>query len=121
MQGGYTMIKLKNLEITEVEKEDLIIFRLNGAIHTEIYTEFLTYLKEKINSRNIIIDFTRLTYMSSTGTGVLFNLNKIIHDQGRKLILFGLNESVQHVITLTRLNTTFIIVANEVEALRELK
>jgi len=115
------MIKLKNLEITEVEKDDLIIFRLNGSIHTEIYTEFLAYLKEKINKKNVIMDFLHLTYMSSTGTGVLFNLNKIIRDQGGKFILFGLNESIQHVINLTKLNTSFIIVANEEEALQKIQ
>lgn len=115
------MMKLKNLEVEVEEKENTLIFRLDGAIRSEIYSDFLEYCREQLKGKNVIMDFRNLKYMSSAGVGALFNLNKVIHDEGFQFIIFGLNESVNQIIELTKLNTAFTIVSTEVEALERLK
>ena len=80
-------------------------------------------LKQKVldaiesGARGFVIDFTRTGYIDSSGLGVLVSLSKKIREQGGELRLAGLNEDLQTLFELTKLDTLFAITRTADEAL----
>src|ERR1700739_4582859 len=80
-------------------------------------------LKQKVldelekGERKFVIDFTRTGYIDSSGLGVLVSLSKKIREQGGDLRLAGLNEDLQTLFELTKLDTLFTIAKTPAEAL----
>src|SRR5207247_543262 len=72
-------------------------------------------LKQKVldaleaGARKFVIDFTKTGYIDSSGLGVLVSLSKKIREQGGDLRLAGLNEDLQTLFELTKLDTLFSI------------
>src|SRR5256886_5684396 len=66
-------------------------------------------LKQKVldalegGSRKFVIDFTKTGYIDSSGLGVLVSLSKKVREQGGDLRLAGLNEDLQTLFELTKL------------------
>lgn len=65
----------------------------------------------------IILNFTGLTYMNSSGIGLLVKLLIHINRQHQKLLCYGLSDHYQHIFTLTRLSEVLKAYATEHEAL----
>ena len=61
--------------------------------------------------------FTHTGYIDSSGLGVLVSLSKKIREQGGDLRLAGLNEDLQSLFELTKLDTLFAIFPGTAEAL----
>ena len=68
-------------------------------------------------ARKFVIDFSRTGYIDSSGLGVLVSLSKKIREQGGDLRLAGLNEDLQTLFELTKLDTLFSITRTPEEAL----
>lgn len=81
--------------------------------------------KERVLARladgdaDFVIDFTEADYIDSSGLGVLVSLSKHIRDMGGRLTLAGLNEDLQRLFTLTRLDSLFDIAESRAAALGE--
>jgi len=79
-------------------------------------------LKQKVlealdsGGKKFVIDFTRTGYIDSSGLGVLVSLSKKIREQGGDLRLAGLNEDLQTLFELTKLDTLFSILKTPEEA-----
>ncbi|MGH7674047.1 MAG: STAS domain-containing protein [Gemmatimonadales bacterium] len=79
-------------------------------------------LKQKVldalegGARRFVIDFTQTGYIDSSGLGVLVSLSKKIREQGGELRLAGLNEDLQTLFELTKLDTLFTITRTPQEA-----
>ena len=69
------------------------------------------------NTRAIILNFSGLEYMNSSGIGLLVTLLIRINRQKQKLLVYGLSEHYRQIFELTRLNEAIGIYANETEAL----
>jgi anti-sigma B factor antagonist len=67
--------------------------------------------------RKFVIDFATTGYIDSSGLGVLVSLSKKIREQGGELRLAGLNEDLQTLFELTKLDTLFAITKTAEEAL----
>src|SRR3989449_610151 len=80
-------------------------------------------LKQKVldtleaGGKKFVIDFTKTGYIDSSGLGVLVSLSKKIREQGGDLRLCGLNEDLQTLFELTKLDTLFAIARTPEEAL----
>ena len=72
-------------------------------------------LKQKIldelekGTRKVLVDFARTGYIDSSGLGVLVSLSKKIRDMGGDLRLANLNDDLQTLFELTKLDTLFRI------------
>ncbi|MEP7344295.1 MAG: STAS domain-containing protein [Gemmatimonadaceae bacterium] len=72
-------------------------------------------LKQKVldeverGDRKFLVDFTHTGYIDSSGLGVLVSLSKKIRELGGELRLAGLNEDLQTLFELTKLDTLFRI------------
>ncbi|MBI5300940.1 MAG: STAS domain-containing protein [Chloroflexi bacterium] len=69
------------------------------------------------NARVIILNFTGLEYMNSSGIGLLVTLLIRVNRQKQKLLTYGLNEHYQQIFGLTRLNEAIRICLSESDAL----
>ncbi len=67
--------------------------------------------------RAIILNFSQLEYMNSSGIGLLVTLLIRVKRQNQRLLAFGLNEHYQQIFELTRLNEAIGIYNTEAEAL----
>ena len=69
------------------------------------------------NTHAIILNFSGLEYMNSSGIGLLVTLLIRVNRQKQKLLAYGLSEHYRQIFELTRLNEAIGIYATEAEAL----
>jgi anti-sigma B factor antagonist len=69
-------------------------------------------------ARMVVLNFTNLQYMNSSGIGLLVTLLIRARRQNQRLVAFGLNEHYTQIFELTRLNEAIAIYASEAEALQ---
>ncbi len=67
-------------------------------------------------ARVIILNFTGLDYMNSSGIGLLVTLLIRVNRQKQRLLAYGLSEHYRQIFELTRLNEAIGIYATEAEA-----
>ena len=69
------------------------------------------------HARAIILNFSGLAYMNSSGIGLLVTLLVRANRQHQRLLVYGLNEHYRQIFELTRLDEAIGIHASEAEAL----
>lgn len=80
---------------------------------TDAYTRAST-------GKTIILNFTALEYMNSSGIGLLVTLLIRAQRQGQRLMAFGLTEHYREIFELTRLNEAITLFNAESDALASL-
>ncbi len=76
----------------------------------------------KVNTptlKRLILNFSRLEYMNSSGIGLLITLLIRANRQGQKLYATGLTEHYRHIFELTRLNEAIHIFPDTEAALAD--
>jgi anti-sigma B factor antagonist len=68
-------------------------------------------------TRAVILNFTQLEYMNSSGIGLLVTLLVRANRNKQRLLAFGLNEHYRQIFNLTRLDEAIGIHSDEAEAL----
>lgn len=71
--------------------------------------------------RNILLNFSGLDYMNSSGIGLLVTLLIRARRQNQRLYACGLSEHYRQIFELTRLNEAISIFPTEADALEALK
>ena len=67
--------------------------------------------------RVLILNFTDMEYMNSSGIGLLVTLLIRVNRQNQRLFTYGLNEHYRHIFNLTRISDAIHIYNSEAEAL----
>ncbi len=65
----------------------------------------------------IVLNFSRMEYMNSSGIGLLVTLLIRINRQKQKLLTYGLSDHYRQILQLTRLNEAIGVYDSEAEAL----
>jgi anti-sigma B factor antagonist len=73
------------------------------------------------NIHAIILNFSEMEYMNSSGIGLIVTLLIRANRQKQRLFGYGLSEHYQHIFQLTRLNDSIQLYANENEAIKALR
>ncbi len=68
-------------------------------------------------TRAIILNFSGLEYMNSSGIGLLVTLLIRVNRQKQRLLAYGLSEHYKHIFELTRLNEAIGIFDSEADVL----
>ena len=85
------------------------------------------FLRQKVKelidagTRKLIIDFSEVPYMDSTGVGFLAGTHATAKMAGVRLILAGLNAHVRNVLEVLGLLRLFVVEEDEAAALAKLK
>jgi anti-sigma B factor antagonist len=108
-----------------VEKKHLdnfTILYVEGLIKLGESAEFFSSALENVlknESTNVIIDFTKIDYIDSTGIGELVGYLGKFTTQNRKLILVNPSERIMKLLRLAKLDNVFKIYASEETAITE--
>ena len=106
-------------EIEQALAEGIAIIDLQGEVTGFAEQILMDAYAEASNgkTRTIILDFTRLEYMNSSGIGLLVTLLIRVQRQKQMLMAFGLSEHYQQIFELTRLSEAIHIFPDEASAL----
>lgn len=106
------------LDVRRVSAEAAII-----AVHGELTGATDAALMEAYgqaadpSTRVVVIDFSDLDYMNSTGIGLLVTLLVRAQRQRQRLMAFGLSQHYREILSLTRLDEAIGVVDSEEAAL----
>lgn len=93
----------KNGDVVVVDVEGQLIVGNRQELKQKVLDEL-----EK-GDRKFLIDFAQTGYIDSSGLGVLVSLSKKIREHGGELRLADLNDDLQTLFELTKLDTLFQI------------
>ena len=88
---------------------------INGSVDAALNMAFEE--AEAQNPENIILNFTNVDYINSTGIALIVGLLARARKARRTLTVFGLSEHYRHIFELTRLNEAIGVYDSEAEAL----
>jgi len=111
------------MEISQEEKESIIILKIQGEIDLYNAPEIKDTIQKAIEEEkyNIIIDLEKVSYIDSSGIGALISsLSNLKKYQG-SLKIIHVFASVKKVFELTKLTSFFEIYDSEEEALAKFK
>jgi anti-sigma B factor antagonist len=100
-----------DLSITRADHGDRTVVRLGGEI--DVYTA--PFVREKLDEQihagraDLVVDLSDVTFLDSTGLGVLVGRLKIARTRGGSLRLVGTAERVLRVFAITGLDKVFEI------------
>lgn len=95
------------------------IVDINGEINAQSESVLMEAYNQACLSgtRSIILNFSGLEYMNSSGIGLLVTLLIRVKRQNQRLLAFGLTDHYQQIFELTRLNEAIGLYPGEKEAL----
>ena len=107
-----------NLTISTKQIGDVSIFALKGRILLgEESNSFRERLKNLIGDRKkIVLNMANVTYIDSTGLGILVSAHVSAQKKGTALHLSDLGKKFHDLLQLTRLLTVFSVYVTEAEA-----
>jgi anti-sigma B factor antagonist len=102
---------------TGVAVVDFLDEKLSGPILMQELADDLTRMLEEIEHKNVLLNLSRVEFISSAALNRLINFQKRVHDAGGQMKLCGLRPSIESVFAATRLNQVFDLCTSEEEAL----
>ena len=107
--------------ITSKETEGVSVVSFNGRIvlgfESAAFRECVKSLLSN-GGRKIVLNMSNVTYIDSSGLGMLVGLHVSARSQSAELHLSNLGGKFKDVLQLTRLFTVFNVYSTEVEAIR---
>jgi len=93
------------------------VIDIQGEVTATAENVLMDAYAQASNARAIILNFTRMEYMNSSGIGLLVTLLIRVNRQKQKLLTYGLTDHYKQIFMLTRLNEAIGIHNSEAEAL----
>ncbi len=105
---------MNSKNIIEVSKTNMVSIR--GEIDIYSIEKFRDTIEEKIKTQasEIILDCSELSYMDSTGMGVLIELRNKTKELGQKIIMMNPRPNIRKLLALTGVDKIIEIVDNPV-------
>ncbi|MBE9166294.1 STAS domain-containing protein [Pleurocapsales cyanobacterium LEGE 06147] len=99
------------------------VIKPKGILDETKATEFRQKISETIKSgaKVILVDFSDVTFMDSSGLGALVFSLKTVRAAGAQLFLCSINEQIKMLFELTSLDSIFNIVTDRAELERSLQ
>jgi len=99
------------MSFTASTHSDVTIIEVEGQLIVGNRQELKQLVLDAIDkgAKKVLVDFARTGYIDSSGLGVLVSLAKKIRDGGGDLRLANLNDDLQTLFELTKLDTLFQI------------
>ena len=92
-------------------KERPNVLPLEGEIDLHVSPEVAEWLRTMTakKPKRVIVDLTKATYLDSSGLAALIEGMQDVQEYGGQFALAGVQESVQHIFDLARLDQVFQI------------
>ncbi len=103
-----------SLKIKIKEKEPGVkLVTLEGEIDTETSSDFELAVNGIIDSKAVILDMKKLTYITSMGLGAIFKIKKSLENRQGILVMSNLQSNVQKVFELVKAIPEHVFVSLE--------
>jgi len=106
---------------THVRSADdgVAVIELSGDVTAACESELMDAYREagRAEIRGIVLDFTGLDYMNSSGIGLLVTLLVRARREGRQISAYGLSDHYRQIFELTRLDEVITVHDDEERAL----
>lgn len=110
------------MKVTITDQEDITVVAVSGDIDSKTAPEFERNAKVAMDkSKHIVIDLTEVGFMSSAGLRVLLMVYRNIRSQEGKVVLVGVSEEIQDVMSTTGFINFFTIVEKPEDGVAFLK
>ena len=110
------------VDIIEKEENGVSIFKLTGRLDSKTSPEFEKKVFDAIGkgSKNMIVDFEDLDYISSAGLRVILKATKDLKRSDGSFILCAMKDYVKEVFEISGFDTFLPIVSTKDEALQKM-
>lgn len=108
------------LQITKTELADILLIELRGglnALTSKSLQEALAPVGREKGFR-LIVDLSEVSYVDSSGLGVLMNFLEVARENSGRLVMVGVHGSVKETFRLLELGTLFALAADRPSALK---
>ena len=107
------------MEIKEKKKDEITIFEVSGRLDSNTSPEFEKKLFDAIEkgSKNVIVDFEDLDYISSAGLRVILKATKTLKGSDGLFVLCSLKDYVKEVFEISGFDSYLPIASTIDEAL----
>src|SRR5258708_31300114 len=95
-------------EPIEIERLDDGVLSLHGPLTMENVSPFLNAVRRE-NAPTMILDFTGVPYLDSSGLGSLVSAYTSCQKAGRRVALTGVNKRVMKVFEITKVEEIFLM------------
>jgi anti-sigma B factor antagonist len=99
--------------------DGVAVIELTGDVTAACENELMEAYREagRAEIRGVVLDFTGLDYMNSSGIGLLVTLLVRVRREGRQISAFGLSDHYRQIFELTRLDEVISVHDDEEQAL----
>jgi len=108
------------MDIRHIKKDDILVFTVDGRIDSgtagTLEKELLTFIEA--GEKNLLLDFSKMDYISSAGLRVLLMAAKRTGKLGGKTVLCTLCPNVREVFDISGFTGIFSIYNTSEEAIR---
>lgn len=110
------------MEINEDKRDDINIFSLKGRLDSNTSSNLETRIVDAManGSKNIIINFEQLDYISSAGLRVILKATKDLKRTNGKIMLCAMQDYVKEVFEIAGFDTFLPIVPSMNEAIEKI-
>ena len=107
------------MEITEYKKKNSIVLELKGRLDTVTSIDLEKRIQEVMErpERQLVLDFSQLSYISSSGLRVLLMAAKRLKAVDGKMALVSLNDQNQAVFEIAGFSSVFTVYQSQDEAI----
>ncbi len=109
------------MDIRHIKKNDILVFAVDGRIDSGtsgiLEKELLAFIEK--GEKNLLIDFSKMDYISSAGLRVLLMAAKRTGKMGGKTVLCALCPNVREVFDISGFSGIFSIYNAQDEAMRD--
>jgi anti-sigma B factor antagonist len=106
-------------EPLEIERLEDGVLSLHGPLTMENVPPFMNAVRRE-SAPTIILDFTGVPYLDSSGLGSLVSAYTSCQKSGRRIALTGINQRVLKVFEITKVEPIFLMFPTVSEALEAL-
>lgn len=92
---------------------NIVIISIEGSIDSKTAGDLQSQIMEKVSeTNNVLLDLTKVDYVSSAGLRVLLMIYRQIKSKNGKVILVGVSEEIRDVMSMTGFINFFEIADN---------
>jgi anti-sigma B factor antagonist len=108
-----------NYELSLANDTTLYVKLSGRIVDTDSSTELLQSISNGLNEtvKKVVVDMAGIDYINSNGLNTLIAILTKTRNRGGEVILIAINEKIQKLMLITKLNTVFTIMNTKEEAL----
>lgn len=111
------------MKVNAKEFNDICVLEIEGEVDAEHSVQLKRAIAKAREdfAKHFVLDLRRVSFIDSTGLGVLISLMRHLNENGGNLRLAGLQDEVRSIFEITRLYKVFDLTPTVEDALRDLQ